>query len=97
VEVFVGADGMALEGFTQGATGWVAASAWLLPKECQKLMEAAQAKDWAHAVQVWNVLAKPLGLIESSRSAERRVGQAGKQASSPEMAHHHDPRCDVLL
>lgn len=66
VEVFVGADGIALEGFTQGATGWVAASAWLLPKECQKLMEAVQAKDWAHAVHVWNALAKPLGLIESS-------------------------------
>ena len=34
------------------APGWVAASAWLLPKECQKLMEAVQAKDWAHAVHV---------------------------------------------
>ena len=29
-------------------------------------MEAVQAKDWAHAVHVWNALAKPLGLIESS-------------------------------
>lgn len=66
IEVFVGADGIALEGFTQGATGWVAASAWLLPNESQKLMEAVQAKDWAHAVQVWDVLATPLGLIESS-------------------------------
>src|SRR5699024_10520729 len=31
VEVFVGADGLALEGLTQGASGWVAASAWLTP------------------------------------------------------------------
>lgn len=66
IEVFVGADGIALEGFTQGATGWVAASAWLLPNECQKLWQAVEAKDWAQAVGVWDLLAKPLGLIESS-------------------------------
>lgn len=66
VEVFVGADGIALEGFTQGATGWVAASAWLLPNECQKLWHAAEIKDWTEAVKIWDLLAKPLGLIESS-------------------------------
>ena len=66
IEVFVGADGIALEGFTQGATGWVAASAWLLPNECQKLWQAVEAKDWTRAVGVWDLLAKPLGLIESS-------------------------------
>ena len=66
IEVFVGADGIALEGFTQGATGWVAASAWLLPNECQKLWQAVEAKDWTQAVGVWDLLAKPLGLIESS-------------------------------
>lgn len=36
-EIFVGADGIALEGFAQGASGWVAASAWLLPDHCQRL------------------------------------------------------------
>ncbi len=66
IEVFVGADGIALEGFTQGATGWVAASAWLLPNECQKLWQAVEAKDWTQAVGIWDLLAKPLGLIESS-------------------------------
>ena len=66
IEVFVGADCIALEGFTQGATGWVAASAWLLPNECQKLWQAVEAKDWTQAVVVWDLLAKPLGLIESS-------------------------------
>ena len=66
IEVFVGADCIALEGFTQGATGWVAASAWLLPNECQKLWQAVEAKDWTQAVGIWDLLAKPLGLIESS-------------------------------
>src|SRR5699024_2403912 len=40
VEVFVGADGLALEGLTQGASGWVAASAWLTPTRCVDLWRA---------------------------------------------------------
>lgn len=66
VEVFVGADGIALEGFTQGASGWVAASAWLLPGQCQRLWELARDGDWARAVELWNRLASPLGQIEDS-------------------------------
>src|SRR5699024_8591855 len=41
VEVFIGADGLALEGLTQGASGWVAASAWLAPTPCVDLWRAA--------------------------------------------------------
>lgn len=66
VEVFVGADGLALEGFTQGATGWVAASAWLAPKECADLWGKAAEGDWNGAVALWNKLAGPLGQIEGS-------------------------------
>lgn len=66
VEVFVGADGLALEGFTQGATGWVAASAWLAPKECADLWGKAAQGDWNGAVALWNRLAGPLGQIEGS-------------------------------
>lgn len=65
-EIFVGADGLALEGFTQGASGWVAASAWLLPEQCVELWKAAEAGDWALAVDLWNKLSGPLAAIEGN-------------------------------
>lgn len=66
VAVFVGADGLALEGFTQGADGWVAASAWLAPKECANLWGLAAKGDWNGAVALWNQLSGPLAQIEDS-------------------------------
>lgn len=66
VEVFVGADGLALEGFAQGATGWIAASAWLAPAQCVRLWRLADSGDWAGAVALWRELALPLSLIEDS-------------------------------
>lgn len=66
VHVFIGADGLALEGFTQGASGWVAASAWLLPRECVKLWTAVDSGDWAEAVKIWRPLSLALGQIEDS-------------------------------
>lgn len=66
VEVFVGADGIALEGFAQGANGWVAASAWLLPRACQQLWEYSNEGRWNEAVSLWNRLAGPLGQIEGN-------------------------------
>lgn len=66
VQVFVGADGLALEGMTQGASGWVAASAWLLPEQCVALWRAADDGDWGKAVQLWNALSAPLAAIEGN-------------------------------
>lgn len=66
VQVFVGADGLALEGMTQGASGWVAASAWLLPEQCVALWRAADGGDWGKAVQLWNALSAPLAAIEGN-------------------------------
>ncbi len=66
VQVFVGADGLALEGYTQGAAGWVAASAWLLPEQCVALARAAESGDWAKAVELWDGLSAPLSAIEGS-------------------------------
>lgn len=66
VEVFAGADGIAFEGFTQGASGWVAASAWLLPRECQRLWELCRDGEWAAALDLWNGLSSPLAQIEGS-------------------------------
>ena len=66
VDVFVGADGIALEGFMQGASGWVAASAYLAPASCARLWQLARAGDWNGAVALWSRLGVPLGTIEGS-------------------------------
>lgn len=66
VEVFVGADGIALEGFLQGASGWVAASAYLAPGPCVQLWQLAAAGDWTGAAALWRRLSVPLGQIEGS-------------------------------
>lgn len=81
VEIFVGADGLALEGFTQGASGWVAASAWLTPARCVDLWAAAASGDWSRAVSLWDGLAGPLGQIESDPAfislIKRALGELG--------------------
>jgi dihydrodipicolinate synthase/N-acetylneuraminate lyase len=76
VEVFVGADGIAFEGFTQGASGWVAASAWLLPRECQRLWELSRDGEWAAALDLWNGLSSPLARIEGSSAFISLIKQA---------------------
>lgn len=75
-EIFVGADGIALEGFAQGASGWVAASAWLLPDHCQRLWELADSGDWAGAVDLWRSLGHALGLIEGDSAFISLIKQA---------------------
>lgn len=76
IEIFVGADGIALEGFAQGASGWVAASAWLLPEHCQRLWALADAGDWAGAVELWTRLGSALGLIEGNSAFISLIKQA---------------------
>lgn len=76
VEIFVGADGIALEGFTQGASGWVAASAWLLPDACEQLWEAARDENWSAAVALWSRLGGTLAQIEGSSAFISLIKQA---------------------
>ena len=66
MDVFVGADGIALEGFAQGASGWVAASAYLAPAACVRLWSLARDGDWNEAVALWGRLGVPLRQIEGS-------------------------------
>ncbi|WP_309133256.1 dihydrodipicolinate synthase family protein [Brevibacterium sp.] len=86
VEVFVGADGIALEGFTQGASGWVAASAWLLPGPCQQLWEFVRDGNWNGAVELWNRLATPLGQIEDNPAFISLIKQALSRRGSEQGA-----------
>jgi dihydrodipicolinate synthase/N-acetylneuraminate lyase len=76
VEVFVGADGIALEGFVQGASGWVAASAWLLPEACQRLWAHARDGNWAAAVELWHGLSAALAQIEDNPAFISLIKQA---------------------
>lgn len=76
VEVFVGADGIALEGFIQGATGWVAASAWLAPDHCARLWQLSRDGQWTDAVDLWRRLATPLGFIEDNPAFISLIKQA---------------------
>ncbi len=76
VEVFAGADGIAFEGFVQGATGWVAASAWLAPDHCARLWQLSRDGQWADAVDLWRRLATPLGLIEGNPAFISLIKQA---------------------
>jgi dihydrodipicolinate synthase/N-acetylneuraminate lyase len=76
VDVFVGADGIALEGFVQGASGWVAASAWLLPKACQSLWAHVRDGNWAAAVEQWNGLSAALAQIEDNPAFISLIKQA---------------------
>jgi dihydrodipicolinate synthase/N-acetylneuraminate lyase len=82
-EILVGADGIALEGFAQGASGWVAASAWLLPDHCQRLWELADSGDWAGAVDLWRSLGHALGLIEGDSAfislIKQALGRTGRE------------------
>lgn len=76
IEIFVGADGIAFEGFAQGASGWVAASAWLMPEHCQRLWDLADAGDWAGAVELWKHLGAAVGLIEGNSAFISLIKQA---------------------
>src|SRR5699024_7807154 len=68
--------GIALEGFVQGASGWVAASAWLLPEACQSLWAHVRDGNWAAAVEQWNGLSAALAQIEDNPAFISLIKQA---------------------
>src|SRR4051812_26778899 len=53
LEVLVGGDDWALEGFAAGATGWVTGVGVLAPRETVELYDAVQAQDLARAREVY--------------------------------------------
>src|SRR3954468_7972760 len=53
LEVIVGGDDWALEGFAAGATGWVTGVGVLAPRECVELYEAIGANDLTRARDVY--------------------------------------------
>ena len=78
LEVLVGGDDWALEGFAGGATGWVSGVANVAPRECAALWERLQDGDLAHAREIYARIL-PLGrldmtpkLVQFFKAADRK-------------------------
>jgi len=92
LEVLVGGDDWALEGFCAGATGWVSGVADVLPRECVELYEACRAGDLETARTIYARLL-PLArfdmtpkLVQYFKAAMDEVGYAGGATRAPRLA-----------
>jgi 4-hydroxy-tetrahydrodipicolinate synthase len=91
LEVLVGGDDWALEGYAAGAVGWVSGVANVLPRECLELERLVQAGDLAAARALWPRLA-PLArldmdprLVQSFKAALELTGGYGGPTRPPRL------------
>ncbi len=98
LEVLVGGDDWALEGFAAGATGWVSGVADILPRECVELYDACRAGDLETARAIYARLL-PLArfdmtpkLVQYFKAAMDEVGFAGGPCRPPRLALTDDER-----
>jgi 4-hydroxy-tetrahydrodipicolinate synthase len=98
LEVLVGGDDWALEGFAAGATGWVSGVADVLPRECVDLYEACRAGDLESARTIYARLL-PLArfdmtpkLVQYFKAAMDDVGLAGGACRPPRLPLTDDER-----
>jgi dihydrodipicolinate synthase/N-acetylneuraminate lyase len=91
LEVLVGGDDWALEGFAAGATGWVSGVANVAPAESVQLQRLVEAGDLAAAREVWLRVA-PLSrldmdprLVQSFKAALDLVGRYGGPVRPPRL------------
>jgi 4-hydroxy-tetrahydrodipicolinate synthase len=92
IEVLVGGDDWALEGFCAGATGWVTGVADCAPAECVELYEACRAGELEHARAVYARLL-PLArldmtpkLVQFFKAAQDALGFTGGPVRPPRLA-----------
>ncbi len=92
LEVLVGGDDWALEGFAAGATGWVSGVADVLPRECVELYEACRSGDLETARAIYARLL-PLArfdmtpkLVQYFKAAMDEVGFTGGPCRPPRLA-----------
>lgn len=92
LEVLVGGDDWALEGFSAGATGWVSGVADVAPRECVALYEHCRAGELDAAREVYQRLL-PLArfdmtpkLVQYFKAALDEVGLAGGPCRAPRLA-----------
>jgi 4-hydroxy-tetrahydrodipicolinate synthase len=91
LEVLVGGDDWALEGFCAGATGWVSGVADVAPAECVALYEHCRAADLDAARELYARML-PLGrfdmtpkLVQYFKAAMDEVGFAGGPTRAPRL------------
>jgi dihydrodipicolinate synthase/N-acetylneuraminate lyase len=91
LEVLVGGDDWALEGFCAGATGWVTGVADCAPAECVELYDACVAADLVRARAVYARLL-PLGrldmtpkLVQFFKGAQDALGFTGGPVRPPRL------------
>ena len=91
LEVLVGGDDWALEGFCAGATGWVTGVADCAPAECVELYEACRAADLERARAI-NARLLPLArldmtpkLVQFFKGAQDALGFIGGPVRPPRM------------
>jgi 4-hydroxy-tetrahydrodipicolinate synthase len=102
LEVLVGGDDWALEGFCAGATGWVSGVADVAPAECVALYDACREGDLDTARAVYARLL-PLArfdmtpkLVQYFKAALDEVGLAGGPCRPPRMELTGDERAALL-
>lgn len=94
VEVLVGGDDWALEGFCAGATGWISGCASIAPAECVRLFELCRSADLPGAREVYNRLL-PLArldmepkLVQFFKAALDQKGLVGGPTRPPRLDLH---------
>jgi 4-hydroxy-tetrahydrodipicolinate synthase len=102
LEVLVGGDDWALEGFCAGATGWVTGVADVLPRECVDLYDACRAGDLETARAIYARLL-PLArfdmtpkLVQYFKAAMDEVGFAGGPTRPPRLPLSDAERAALL-
>jgi dihydrodipicolinate synthase/N-acetylneuraminate lyase len=98
LEILVGGDDWALEGFSAGATGWVSGVADVAPAECVALYEHCRAGELDAARQLYARLL-PLGrfdmnpkLVQYFKAAMDEVGLVGGATRPPRLPLLDDER-----
>src|SRR4051795_10516114 len=91
LEVIVGGDDWALEGFAAGAIGWITGVGVLAPRECVELFEAVRAQDLPRAREVYRRLL-PVArfdmtskLVQYFKAAQDAVGFNGGPTRAPRL------------
>jgi len=91
LEVLVGGDDWALEGFCAGATGWIAGVAVVAPRECVELFEACRAGELERAREIYQRLL-PLArldmtpkLVQYFKAGIDAVGRFGAPCRAPRL------------
>jgi dihydrodipicolinate synthase/N-acetylneuraminate lyase len=98
LDILVGGDDWALEGFAAGATGWVSGVANVAPAECVALQALVEAGRLAEAREIYRRLL-PLArldmtpkLVQYFKGAMDAVGHRGGPTRPPRLPLNHDER-----